>query len=78
MKIPGSVAVRRMPWDLWVLLRRMRFRRWYVPWEEPLYTVAEAKEAAAAWGKRTDVYIDTGEWIPYTNTGEQPLAQEYA
>lgn len=51
--------------------------RWYVPWEEALYTVAEAKEAAAAWAKRTDVYIDTGEWIPYKRTEEQPLTQAH-
>lgn len=53
--------------------------RWYVPWEETLYLVAEAREAAAAWAKRTDVYIDTGEWIPYKETAQEQLpAQEEA
>jgi hypothetical protein len=47
--------------------------RWYVPWDEPLYTVAEAKEAAAAWAKRTDVYLDKGVWIPYEKTNQQLL-----
>ena len=50
--------------------------RWYVPWEEPLYTVAEAKEAAAAWAKRTDVYIDTGVWKSYKKAVEQPAQEE--
>jgi hypothetical protein len=52
--------------------------RWYVPWDEPLYTVAEAKEAAAAWAKRTDVYIDTGKWKPYKKTDQQQPAHEEA
>jgi len=50
--------------------------RWYVPWEEPLYTVAEAKEVAAEFAKRTDVYIDTGDWVPYKQTPQQEPAQE--
>src|SRR2546425_9623756 len=51
--------------------------RWYVAWHEGLYTVADVKEAVGEWAKRTDVFIDTGEWKPYT-TAEHPLLQEHA
>ncbi len=50
--------------------------RWYVGWEEPLYTVAEAKEVAAEFAKRTDVYLDTGDWVPYKKTSQLVPAQE--
>jgi hypothetical protein len=53
--------------------------RWYVAWEVTLYTVAKAKEAAAAWAKRTDYYIDTGTWKPYRQSNHrQPVTQEEA
>src|SRR5437764_13645230 len=50
--------------------------RWYVPWDEPLYTVEDARAAAGEWARRNDYYIDTGEWVPYTGTAQQESAQD--
>ncbi len=45
--------------------------RLYVDWTKKLYTMKDAKEVAAEWAKRTDVYIDTGTWKPYRKTNQQ-------
>lgn len=51
--------------------------RWYVAWDEPLYTVAEAREVVAEWAKRNDYYIDTGDWVPYKKSARlRPTEQE--
>ena len=51
--------------------------RWYVAWDEALYTKEEAKEVAAEWSRRTDVYINTGDWVPYKKSAQgRSAAQE--
>jgi hypothetical protein len=50
--------------------------RYYVEWDEPIYTVAEAKEVAGEWAKRTDVYIDTGDWVPYKKVAQSAIAED--
>jgi hypothetical protein len=50
--------------------------RYYIDWPEPLYLEAEAKEAAGEWAKRNDLYIDTGNWVPYKKIAQEPLAHD--
>ncbi len=50
--------------------------RWYIAWDEALYTTAEAKEVAAEFARRTDVFIDTGDWVPYKAAEPAPAHDE--
>ena len=50
--------------------------RFFVAWDEPLYTVEDAKEVAGEFSKRTDVYIDTGVWKPYKKAALPATTQE--